>query len=275
MVEQSAYEKTPQNVFVGYFRKKRDGEIPLEEILDCKDCGIKHQRVGCGMEEKGKSDLVDRLYYSGPQQNKDDVPYLIGADLDQRGWYVTFNQNRYFRTNFKSFLRKDEIVYFNETIFKVPEKIVWRQTSDRPRASIIGPHWFANTLQAGVLKDTRYDLKYVLGLLNSRFLNFLYIESVKEAGRVFPQIKLGKLKGLPFKAIDFNNRIEREKHVQVAISVKKMLDLHERLHKVKTDHERTVIKCQIDATDWEIDRLVYELYGLTEEEIRLVEEATK
>jgi hypothetical protein len=31
---------------------------------------------------------------------------------------------------------------------------------------------------------------------------------------------------------------------------------------------------QIDATDKEIDRLVYELYGLTDEEIRIVEEAT-
>jgi hypothetical protein len=31
---------------------------------------------------------------------------------------------------------------------------------------------------------------------------------------------------------------------------------------------------QIDATDRQIDRLVYELYGLTEEEIRIVEEAT-
>ena len=31
---------------------------------------------------------------------------------------------------------------------------------------------------------------------------------------------------------------------------------------------------QIEATDREIDRLVYELYGLSDEEIRIVEEAT-
>jgi hypothetical protein len=37
---------------------------------------------------------------------------------------------------------------------------------------------------------------------------------------------------------------------------------------------RTAIQRQIDATDREIDRLVYELYGLTDEEIRIVEEAT-
>jgi hypothetical protein len=37
---------------------------------------------------------------------------------------------------------------------------------------------------------------------------------------------------------------------------------------------RTVLQRQIEATDREIDRLVYELYGLTEEEIRIVEGAT-
>ncbi len=42
----------------------------------------------------------------------------------------------------------------------------------------------------------------------------------------------------------------------------------------QTAHERTVIERQIEATDREIDRLVYELYGLTDDEIKIVEEAT-
>jgi len=54
-----------------------------------------------------------------------------------------------------------------------------------------------------------------------------------------------------------------------------MLDLHQRLPAAKTAHEKTVLQRDIDATDREIDRLVYELYGLMEEEIRIVEEATK
>jgi hypothetical protein len=41
----------------------------------------------------------------------------------------------------------------------------------------------------------------------------------------------------------------------------------------KTPTDKTAIQRQIDATDARIDRLVYELYGLTEEEIRIVEEA--
>jgi hypothetical protein len=35
-----------------------------------------------------------------------------------------------------------------------------------------------------------------------------------------------------------------------------------------------VIQAQIAATDRQIDRLVYELYGLTEEEVRIVEQGT-
>jgi len=43
----------------------------------------------------------------------------------------------------------------------------------------------------------------------------------------------------------------------------------------KTAHDKTVLQRQIDATDRQIDRLVYELYDLTDEDIRIVEESTK
>jgi hypothetical protein len=53
-----------------------------------------------------------------------------------------------------------------------------------------------------------------------------------------------------------------------------MLELHERLAEARIERERAVIGAQISATDRQIDRLVYELYGLTDKEIRIVEEAT-
>jgi len=53
-----------------------------------------------------------------------------------------------------------------------------------------------------------------------------------------------------------------------------MLDLHARQPKARTDHERTALARQIEHTDAEIDRLVYDVYGLTAEEIALVESAT-
>ena len=46
------------------------------------------------------------------------------------------------------------------------------------------------------------------------------------------------------------------------------------LAKAKTAHAKTVLQRQIDATDRQIDQLVYQLYGLTADEIAVVEAAT-
>ena len=50
-----------------------------------------------------------------------------------------------------------------------------------------------------------------------------------------------------------------------------MLSLHVESRSAKTDHERQVLQRQIDHTDHQIDELVYELYGLTDAEIRIKE----
>lgn len=56
--------------------------------------------------------------------------------------------------------------------------------------------------------------------------------------------------------------------------VEQMLELHKRLKDTKTPNEKTRLQRQIDATDRQIDQLVYELYRLMEEEIRIVETGT-
>lgn len=50
--------------------------------------------------------------------------------------------------------------------------------------------------------------------------------------------------------------------------------LYERLSEARISREKSVMRRQIEATDRQIDRLVYELYGLTDEEIEVVEGAT-
>ena len=61
------------------------------------------------------------------------------------------------------------------------------------------------------------------------------------------------------------------RHGRMVALVEQMLDLNKRLAAAKATHEKEVLAGMIDATDREIDRLVYELYGLTEEEIAVVE----
>jgi len=55
--------------------------------------------------------------------------------------------------------------------------------------------------------------------------------------------------------------------------VETILKLHKQLPTAKTSHEKTATQRYIDTADKQIDQLVYELYGLTEEEIKIVEEA--
>jgi hypothetical protein len=57
--------------------------------------------------------------------------------------------------------------------------------------------------------------------------------------------------------------------------VDQMLSLHKSLSAAKSPPDKEALQRRIDATDRQIDRLVYELYGLTDDEIKIVEEATQ
>ena len=65
------------------------------------------------------------------------------------------------------------------------------------------------------------------------------------------------------------------RHDLIVSLVDQMLSLHKQLPEARTPHEQTAIQRQIEATDRQIDALVYELCGLTEEEIRIVEGACR
>ena len=53
--------------------------------------------------------------------------------------------------------------------------------------------------------------------------------------------------------------------------VERMLALHKNLASAKTPQEKESVQRQVESTDGAIDKLVYELYGLSEEEIKIVE----
>jgi len=119
------------------------------------------------------------------------------------------------------------------------------------------------------------DLNFLLGLLNSRLVSWYFLRKSNIAQRDdFPKIVLRESRALPIRPIDLNDPTDRERHDRMIALVQQMLDLNARLPQVNTGYDRTAMQRQIDATDRQIDRLVYELYDLSEEEIRLVEEAT-
>ncbi len=115
---------------------------------------------------------------------------------------------------------------------------------------------------------------YLLGLLNSSMMSrFLRMISTPYSGG-YLALNRQYIEQLPIRTIDFSDTEEAARHDRMVGLVERMLGLHERLAEARIERERTVIGHRISATDRQIDRLVYELYGLTEDEINTVEEAT-
>ena len=79
---------------------------------------------------------------------------------------------------------------------------------------------------------------------------------------------------MPIKKIDFNNKQEKSLHDEVVHLVDTMLLLNKQLQEA-LPHQQEQLKQRIAFTDKKIDTLVYELYGLSEEEVKIVEGVEK
>jgi hypothetical protein len=124
-----------------------------------------------------------------------------------------------------------------------------------------------------IVRDDR-SIAYLLGVLNSRVLTLYFrrISSHFQGGYFAYEPRY--LQRIPVRTIDFSNREDVARHDRMVELVERMLPLHQRLTEAKIEQERNVLQHQIDATDRQIDRLVYDLYNLTDEEIEIVEQET-
>jgi hypothetical protein len=116
------------------------------------------------------------------------------------------------------------------------------------------------------------NIKFFLGILLSRLMLFyLKGQNVNLDRAAFPKINANTLERFPIQSVDFSDTVDKARHDKMVTLVEQMLALNKQLASVKTAHEKTILQRQIDATDKQIDNLVYELYGLTDEEIMIVE----
>ncbi len=222
---------------------------PLGKLLVVRDAGINYQRVGVGLREKGKSDLSSKLLYEGNRQRKIDKMYWKGEDINR--YCLKEATQRWCKPDYHCFIRKNEVVHLNEEVFSLVPKILIRQTAD----CIIGTLdssglWFGRSIITIFLEGpSAYGIKYILALLNSTYMKSSYRKLVREKGRVFPQVKLQKVKQLPIRTIDFSNPKDKARHDRMVKLVERMMDLNKKLQKAKTEHDKTVLKRQIDSTD--------------------------
>ncbi len=123
----------------------------------------------------------------------------------------------------------------------------------------------------GILVLPEYSREYVLGLLNSKLLEWHIYQTATQMRGGYYSFESRFIRNLPIRTIDFSDPADKTRHDRMVEMVAQMLALNKQLAAANTAHEKTALQRQIDATDHQIDQLVYELYGLTDEEIKIVE----
>jgi len=159
----------------------------------------------------------------------------------------------------------------------ITPKIIGPEIAARGEFTLfVDPLFINNKLKALIPRDDILeDIHYLLALLNSSVLVYLHRLIAPPKGANFFEVKTRVMGKLPIHRINRDAPTEKKMHDKIVSLVKTMLALHKQSASVKTTHERTAVERQIAATDRESDALVYELYGLSGEEIRFVEEATE
>ncbi len=137
-------------------------------------------------------------------------------------------------------------------------KIIIRQTSDKIVATIDNEGYYTmnNVIILQLNNDSAFDYKYILSLLNSKVMNFIYQNMTQEKSRVFAEVKPINIRKLPIKELS----IEQQQP---------FIDKVDQILSLKKDNP----EADTAALEREIDFMVYALYGLSEEEIEIVEES--
>jgi len=146
-------------------------------------------------------------------------------------------------------------------------KILFRNRFERPAFTFDFGRAIADDTVCALASSSRY----LLGVLNSRLICFVFSETVQQFSAERQDFGWDDLKDLPIYTPDFDNPADAARHKKMEALVTEMLELHRYLPRAKNDLEKRLVQQEIDALDVRIDALVYELYGLTAEEIAVVE----
>ena len=277
---------------VGFIEKIKGIGLPLGEYVK----GKLYRGILTGFNKAfviGR-DTRDNLVNSDPKSRELIKPFIVGDDV--RKFRINFRERYLIVTEigvpikeypavfeylkkYKSDLEKRwdkgkhwwelrACGYYSE--FKKP-KIVWPEIAKESRFAWDDNSYYCNKT-CFIIPSEDF---YLLGILNSRLVwEFLLttcpvLGDPDKRGRLTQQAVY--VEQIPIRNINFSDRADRARHDKMVALVEEMLALHKRLAAAKADADKQRLERAIKATDRKIDTLVYELYGLTDEEIRIVE----
>jgi hypothetical protein len=151
-------------------------------------------------------------------------------------------------------------------------KIIVCKVALEPRAFLDATGEYVGAYTTYIL-PRELSLAYLTGIINSRLMNFLYraLYGALAMGGGYLRFQPPQMRRVPIPTIDHAVPADVARRDRMVALVERMLELQRRLAAADSDAARQTLERQIAATDAEIDRLVYELYGLTAEEIAVVE----
>ena len=141
-------------------------------------------------------------------------------------------------------------------------KIMFRSITGGSIIATFDSERFLTNDKVHILFDpNEYSIKFILGIVNSRFIDLW----IKSTFNNLLEIKINQLEQIPIPKLDFSKKQDKDLHDKLVKLVDEMLKLN------KTPESREKNKTKIEAVDYEIDQLVYKLYGLNKEEINIIE----
>jgi hypothetical protein len=246
----------------------QDDIVPAEEIFHIKDVGFNYWTKGRGKKRGGS--IGSRVLYSGKPKNKEDTPFIKGRDISR---FHIKNPTNFLVHDYSHHLDpKVDTFRFAPTLLEKKPKIIYRQTANRIIAALdTSGYYLDKTVHLIISKDIlAFDMKYILGLLNSKLINYMYADIAQERkGRTFAQVKVTYIKKLPIKIpCDVASAIEQS---SISALVNKILAITKDADYLKNPAKQA----QVKEYENQIDQLVYQLYDLTDKEIKIVEGGTK
>ncbi|MBE9235223.1 Eco57I restriction-modification methylase domain-containing protein [Anabaena aphanizomenioides LEGE 00250] len=222
--------------------KIEDGSQLLEELAIIK-FGIKIYETGKGNPKQKKEDAQNRIFEANFQVDDTYRPYLEGKDINK--YFVSW-QNRWIKYGQNLAAPRDISLFEGQRI--LVRRIVGR--------TLIACYTNDNFVTSQLLQIVKpYDeslTKYILGIINSQLMAFYFKKKYNRQDITFPEIRIYELCSLPIKIS--HNKSDLEKIVDQILIAK------------KADPNANTT-----ALETEIDQMVYQLYNLTAEEIKIIE----
>ena len=163
--------------------------------------------------------------------------------------------------------RKREDKYF------LNPKIMIRQIGATPVATFDDENFYTLNTIYNLISTDKFTPKFLLAIINSALGKWFWEKQNSDYKVLFPKIKKTQIESIPIRNIDFSSPADKTRHDKIVSLVDQMLSAKKELTAAQSDKDKDFYENKCAALDRQIDALVYDLYGLTEEEIKIVEDA--